>query len=167
MVVAGCFGYYSVDNDPLNRNESRVTGDIIGLACATAGLLIPLKMILSFCVVASPLNESHTRKQIESQERRQCWIRAVGVTLTVLWIAACIVGIGLLASQLPEHRMNKWIVIFAGAFFLEVVIFPLLKILLVRLLFGMLLLKLSRSACLTRSSCSCFAGFINCLVLCI
>ena len=101
---------------------------IVTAACASALLMILLKMALSVLLTKEYLTESMTSAEMEACEATHMKRRVVGMLMAALWIMGCVAGIAVFALGLTEAETGYWMTAFAIAAALELIVFPAAKI---------------------------------------
>ena len=143
LFVAGYF-WDARDRIEISDNTSEFISKAMLFSVVSSLLMVPLKMITSIFLVAKPLVPSATLQDIEANERRRRPFRIIGYILIGAWIGACSWGIVMFILNFNEIALNKWMLTYLGTFLSEVIIIFQVKLLL-KILFGFLLMKIMRT----------------------
>ena len=143
LFVAGYF-WNAQDRIEISDNTSEFISKAMLFSVVSSLLMVPLKMITSIFLVAKPLVPSATLQDIEANERRRRPFRIIGYILIGAWIGACSWGIVMFILNFNEIALNKWMLTYLGTFLSEVIIIFQVKLLL-KILFGFLLMKIMRT----------------------
>ncbi len=155
--------FNSQDDKDLSSNTREFVGQAAIYSLASALLMVPLKLITSRFLVARPLLATATRAQIEATERKRGTFQVIGCILILIWIALCSWGIVMFALNFTENALDKWMITYFATFLVEMVIIFQLKILL-KMLIGLLLLKITRSRCMLTIAGHIAGKLIDCFI---
>ena len=129
---------------------------LIGVASAL--LMTPLKIFISFFLSGKALTEKITEKEIEAAEKMLPYYRLIGFVFVCLWLGVCFWGISMFVMSFCTSSMKIWMISFLGSFLIDQIIIFNLKVL-VTVLLGILLLQLGKYKCMLAVASSC-AGVI-------
>lgn len=129
---------------------------LIGVASAL--LMLPLKLFISFFLSGKVLNEKMKESDLEASERMLPYFRLIGFTFVSCWLGVCLWGISMFVMSFCTSSMEIWMFAFLLSFLTDQVIIFNLKVL-VTVLLGILLLQLGKYKCMLSIASSC-AGVI-------
>ena len=117
LFMTGLF-YYSIDRTGIL--------EILSYGLGAALIAIFTKIIMSIFLVRKYMTDDMNEAEMESYEASYTKCRAVGIFIGTVWIVGCVIGTGMLALNLSS--IENWIMAFGAAALLELIVFPMLKI---------------------------------------